>query len=81
MLTLLEGTHGFVMYCDAYRVGLGCVLMQNDKVITYASRQLKLHEKNYPTHDQELTVGNMALLSIWCSCGCVHQSQESSVCI
>ncbi|KAH0652933.1 hypothetical protein KY289_030611 [Solanum tuberosum] len=54
VLTLLEGTDGFVVYCDASRVGLGCVLMQHEKVIAYASRQLKIHEKNYPTHDLEL---------------------------
>ena len=51
VLTLPEGSDGFVVYCDASRVGLGCVLMQNGKVISYASRQLKVHEKNYPTHD------------------------------
>ena len=54
VLTLPEGTQGFVVYCDASRVGMGCVLMQNDKVIAYASRQFKFHEKNYPTHDLEL---------------------------
>ncbi|KAH0739661.1 hypothetical protein KY290_038366 [Solanum tuberosum] len=54
VLTLLEGTQGFVVYCDASKVGLGCVLMQNDKVIAYASIQLKIHERNYPTHDLEL---------------------------
>ncbi|WMV33824.1 hypothetical protein MTR67_027209 [Solanum verrucosum] len=42
------------MYCDASRVDLGCVLIQRDKVIAYASRQLKVHKKNYPTHDFEL---------------------------
>ncbi|WMV08666.1 hypothetical protein MTR67_002051 [Solanum verrucosum] len=41
VLTLPEGTQGFVVYCDASRVGLGCVLMQNGKVIAYASRQFK----------------------------------------
>ncbi|WMV08300.1 hypothetical protein MTR67_001685 [Solanum verrucosum] len=45
---------GFVVCCDASRVGLGCVLMQNGKDISYASRQLKIYEKNYPTHDLEL---------------------------
>ena len=55
-LTLPEGTQGFVVYCDVSRVGLGCVLMKNYKVIAYASRQLKVHEKNYPTHDLELVV-------------------------
>ncbi|GJW01486.1 putative reverse transcriptase domain-containing protein [Tanacetum coccineum] len=44
----------FVVYCDASRIGLGCVLMQRGKVIFYASRQLKIHEKNYTTHDLEL---------------------------
>ncbi|WMV24783.1 hypothetical protein MTR67_018168 [Solanum verrucosum] len=54
MLTLPEGTDGFVVYFDASRAGLGCILMQNCKVIAYSSRQLKIHEKNYPTHDFEL---------------------------
>ena len=54
VLTLPKGTQGFVVYCNASRVGLGCVLMQNDKIIAYASRQLKVHKKNYPTHDLEL---------------------------
>ncbi len=52
------------MYCDASRVGLGCVLMQNGKVIAYASRQLKIHEKNYPTHDLEVAVVVFAF-KIW----------------
>ena len=55
-MNLPEGLYGYVIYCDASRVGLGCVLMQRDKVIAYASRQLKVHEKNYPTHDLELVV-------------------------
>ncbi|WMV46051.1 hypothetical protein MTR67_039436, partial [Solanum verrucosum] len=55
---------GFVVYCDTSRVGLGCVLMQNGKVIAYASRQLKVHEKNYPTHDLELAAVVFAL-KIW----------------
>jgi hypothetical protein len=41
----------FDVYCDASRQGLGCVLMQKGKVVAYASRQLRKHEKNYPTHD------------------------------
>ncbi|WMV07663.1 hypothetical protein MTR67_001048, partial [Solanum verrucosum] len=41
IFTLPKGTHGFMVYCDASRVGLSCVLMQNGKIITYASRQLK----------------------------------------
>ncbi|GJR61120.1 putative reverse transcriptase domain-containing protein [Tanacetum coccineum] len=52
--TLLDGPEDFVMYCDASGLGLGCVLMQRGKVIPYASRQLKIHEKNYTTHDLEL---------------------------
>ena len=38
-------------YCDTSRIGLGCILMQKGRVIAYASRQLKVHEKNYPIHD------------------------------
>ncbi|WMV48389.1 hypothetical protein MTR67_041774 [Solanum verrucosum] len=53
-----------MVYCDASRVGLGCVLMQNGKVIAYASRQLKVHEKNYPTHDLELAAVVFAL-KLW----------------
>ncbi|GKA15201.1 putative reverse transcriptase domain-containing protein [Tanacetum coccineum] len=54
ILTLPEGSENFVVYCDASRKGLGAVLMQREKVIVYASRQLKIHEKNYTTHDLEL---------------------------
>ncbi|XP_073031300.1 uncharacterized protein [Primulina eburnea] len=54
VLALPEGTEGFVVYTDALKEGFGCVLMQNDKVIAYASRKLKNHELNYPTHDLEL---------------------------
>ncbi|WMV50210.1 hypothetical protein MTR67_043595 [Solanum verrucosum] len=54
MLTLSEGTNGFVVYYDPSRIGLRCILMKNGKVIAYASRQLKIHGKNYPTHDLEL---------------------------
>ncbi|WMV59549.1 hypothetical protein MTR67_052934 [Solanum verrucosum] len=64
ILTLSEGTDRFVVYCDASRVGLGCVLMQHGKVIAYASRQLKIHEKNYLTHDFELAAVVFAL-KIW----------------
>ncbi|WMV59029.1 hypothetical protein MTR67_052414, partial [Solanum verrucosum] len=56
VLNLKEGTEGFVVYCDTSRVSLGCVLMHNGKVIAYASRQLKLHKRNYPTHDHELAI-------------------------
>ena len=64
LLTLLKGNEGFVMYCDASLVGLVCVLMQHGKVIVIASRQIKVHEKNYPTHDLELAAVVFAL-KIW----------------
>ncbi|GJZ85965.1 putative reverse transcriptase domain-containing protein [Tanacetum coccineum] len=54
VLALLNGPKDFMVYCDASGLGLGCVLMQRGKVIAYASRQLKIHEKNYTTHDLEL---------------------------
>nr|GFC00524.1 putative reverse transcriptase domain-containing protein [Tanacetum cinerariifolium] len=54
VLALLEGPEDFVVYCDASEIGLGYVLMQRIKVIAYASRQLKIYEKNYTTHDLEL---------------------------
>nr|GEW95175.1 putative reverse transcriptase domain-containing protein [Tanacetum cinerariifolium] len=54
ILALPKGSENFVVYCDASHKGLGVVLMQNEKVIAYASRQLKVQEKNYTTHDLEL---------------------------
>nr|GEV49293.1 hypothetical protein [Tanacetum cinerariifolium] len=54
ILSLPEGSEDFMVYCDASHMGLGAVLMQREKVITYASRQLKVHEKNYTTQDLEL---------------------------
>ncbi|KAA0063711.1 DNA/RNA polymerases superfamily protein [Cucumis melo var. makuwa] len=54
----------YVIYCDASRLGLGCVLMKDGKAIGYASRQLKEHECNYPTHDLELAAVVLAL-KIW----------------
>ncbi|GKC42811.1 putative reverse transcriptase domain-containing protein [Tanacetum coccineum] len=54
ILSLPEGVENFIVYCDASHKGLGVVLMQNEKVIAYASQQLKIHEKNYTTHDLEL---------------------------
>ncbi|GKB23239.1 putative reverse transcriptase domain-containing protein, partial [Tanacetum coccineum] len=56
VLALPNGPKDFVVYCDVSGLGLGCVLMQRGKVIAYASRQLKIHEKNYTTHDLELGV-------------------------
>ncbi|GKC69941.1 putative reverse transcriptase domain-containing protein [Tanacetum coccineum] len=64
ILALPEGSEDFVVYCDASHKGLGVVLMQREKVIAYASRQLKIHEKNYTTHDLEL--GSVVFaLKIW----------------
>lgn len=60
-LTLPEGTQGSIIYCDAFRVGLGCVLIKNGKVIAYASTKLKVHEKKYPTHDLKLAFVAFAL--------------------
>ncbi|GJZ03592.1 putative reverse transcriptase domain-containing protein [Tanacetum coccineum] len=64
ILALPEGSKDFVVYSDASHKGLGVVLMQREKVIAYASRQLKIHEKNYTTHDLEL--GSVVFaLKIW----------------
>ncbi|GKD14132.1 putative reverse transcriptase domain-containing protein, partial [Tanacetum coccineum] len=54
ILALPKGSENFIVYCDASHKGLGDVLMQNEKVISYASRKLKIYEKNYTTHDLEL---------------------------
>ncbi|GKB15101.1 reverse transcriptase domain-containing protein [Tanacetum coccineum] len=54
ILALPKGSDDFVVYCDASIKGLGAVLMQRMKVIAYASKQLKIHKKNYTTHDLEL---------------------------
>lgn len=72
MLTLPKVTDSFVVYCDAVKVDIGRVLMDNGNVISYASRQLKTHKKSYPTHNLELAVIVFAL-KIWCHyiCG-VH---------
>jgi hypothetical protein len=64
ILALPEFGERFTVYSDASRVGLGCVLMQNGKVISYASRQLRKHEENYPTHDLELAAVVFAL-KLW----------------
>ncbi|GJS18638.1 putative reverse transcriptase domain-containing protein [Tanacetum coccineum] len=64
ILALPEGSEDFIAYCDASKKGLGAVLMQREKVIAYASRQLKIHEKNYTTHDLELGAVVFAL-KIW----------------
>ena len=64
VLTQLTYSKEYVIFCDASLNGLGCVLMQKGKVVAYASRQLKPHEKNYPTHDLEL-VAIVFALKIW----------------
>lgn len=74
----------FVVFTDASLLGLGAVLMQCGKVIAYASRQLKIHEKNYPTHDLELAAVVFAL-KIWrhylygVKIQDFYRSQESSI--
>ena len=67
ILALPEGTEDLVVYCDISRQGLGGVLMKRDNVIAYASRQLKLHEKNYTTQNLELGVV-VFTLKIWRQC-------------
>nr|GEY54163.1 putative reverse transcriptase domain-containing protein [Tanacetum cinerariifolium] len=62
ILALPEESEKFVVYCDASHKGLGAVLMQKEKVIAYASRQLKVHQKNYTTHDLELGTVVFALM-------------------
>ncbi|GJV17767.1 putative reverse transcriptase domain-containing protein [Tanacetum coccineum] len=64
ILALPQGAENFIVYYDASHKGLGAVLMQNEKVIAYASRQLKIHEKNYTTHDLELGAV-VFILKIW----------------
>ena len=64
ILRVPDRGQGCIVYCDASRAGLGCVLMQSRRVVAYGSRQLKNHEQNYPTHDMELLVVVFAL-KIW----------------
>ena len=64
ILALLEGSKDFIVYCDTLYHGLEAVLTQRNKVIAYASRQLKKHEENYTTHDLELGAVVFAL-KLW----------------
>jgi hypothetical protein len=64
VLILPDVSKTFDVYCDASQQGLGCVLIQEGKVVLYASRQLRKHEDNYPTHDLEL-VAVVHTLKIW----------------
>ena len=51
ILIVPERGQRYIVYCDASKDGLGCVFMQSGKVVAYGSRQLKNHERSYPTHD------------------------------
>jgi ribonuclease HI len=64
VLVLSDVHKPFSVYCNASYTGLGCVLMQEGKVVAYLSRKLKVHEKNYPTHDLEL-VAVVHALKTW----------------
>lgn len=64
VLILPNPTELFVVYCDASKMGLGGMLMQNLQVVVYASQQLKIHKRNYPTHDLEL-VAVVFVLNSW----------------
>jgi len=84
ILVIPEGNEGYVVYSDASRQGLGCVLMQNGRVVAYASRQLRPHELNYPTHDLELAAvifctQNLETLPVWCLLRDIHGSQEPQI--
>ena len=61
VLTQLTLSRGYALYSDTSRIGLGCVFMQDRKVVAYASRQMKPHEHNYPTHNLELAMVVFAL--------------------
>nr|GFC39287.1 putative reverse transcriptase domain-containing protein [Tanacetum cinerariifolium] len=82
ILALLEGNENFVVYCDASHKGLGAVLMQKEKFIAYASRQLKVYEKNYTSHDLELGAVVFAL-KMWrhylCGTKCVVFTDHKSL--
>ena len=64
ILIVPERGQRYTVYCDASKDGLGCVLMQSGRVVSYGSRQLKNHERNYPMHDMELATIVFAL-KIW----------------
>nr|GEW32856.1 putative reverse transcriptase domain-containing protein [Tanacetum cinerariifolium] len=77
VLAFPNGLEDFVVYCDASSLGLGCVLMQRGKVIAYASRQLKIHKKNYITHDLEL--GAVVFALIFGNIICMGQRAKANV--
>ncbi|GJZ50655.1 reverse transcriptase domain-containing protein, partial [Tanacetum coccineum] len=76
ILALPEGSEDFVVYCDASLKGYGAVLMQREKVIAYASRQLRTHEENYMTHDLELGVWRHYLYGVKCTVFTDHKSLQ-----
>nr|GEV47553.1 reverse transcriptase domain-containing protein [Tanacetum cinerariifolium] len=79
ILALPKGAENFIVYCDASYKGLGVVLMQNEKVIAYASHQLKIHEKNYMTYDLDLGVVVLASAAIFPKLGCYRVVSELTV--
>ena len=83
ILVLPSGNNDYVVYSDASLKGLGCVLMQDGKVIAYGSRKLKPFEVNYPVHDLELAAVVFALKiwrqSLWSLLRGLYRSQESQV--
>ncbi|GJZ28743.1 putative reverse transcriptase domain-containing protein [Tanacetum coccineum] len=79
ILALPEGSENFVVYCDASHKGLGAVLMQREKVIAYASRQLKVHEKNYTTHDLELGAVGLNLTKAFLSAQSEARKEENFI--
>ena len=84
VLTFPDIYRSFDVYCNASRQGIGCVLMQDSKVVAYASRQLRPHEGNYPTHDLELAAVVHALkiletLSHWKKVPNFYQPQKPQV--
>ena len=64
ILIVPEWGQRYTVYCDASKDGLGCVLMQSGRVVTYGSKQIKSHEQNYPTHEMELAT-IVFTLKIW----------------
>ncbi|GKE32165.1 putative reverse transcriptase domain-containing protein [Tanacetum coccineum] len=73
ILALPKGTRDFIVYCDASHKGLGAVLVQREKVIAYASRQLKIHKKSYTTHDLEQNVP-CSLITKACNTSLIRRS-------
>ena len=76
----MNGENDFVIFSNASGKGLDCVLMQNGKVIAYASRHLKTYEHNYPMHDLELAgvySEDLVPLLVWSKARHLHQPQES----